>query len=184
MTIRIFPALALAGLLIAGGARAEERTFGKGVSEPDDLVPISQLLANPADYLDQTVRVQGDVVGICKKRGCWMELTSDQEFQTIQIKVEDGEIVFPMDLLGSTAIAEGVFTALPLTLEQTRAYLKHETECQGGKFDVESVTEAMTLYRIQGTGAIVRESEPIEEIEEPTLDDTTEEAAPDRAESS
>jgi hypothetical protein len=147
------------GLLGAGAPEAEERVYGKGVSDPEDLTLISELLEAPDKYLGETVRVEGAVVGVCKKRGCWMELASDKEFQTIQIKVEDGEIVFPMEIMGDAAIAEGVFTALPLTLEQSRRYMKHEAECQGGTFDPETVQEAMTLYRIQGTGALVRELE-------------------------
>jgi hypothetical protein len=158
-------------VLATSSLRAEERTYGKGVSEPEDLLLISELLADPAEYLDETVRVRGPVVGVCKKRGCWMELASDAEFQSIQIKVEDGEIVFPLEILGNVAIAEGVFTALPLTLEQTRNYLKHETECQGGTFDVDSVKEPMTLYRIQGTGALVQEPET-QESEETAPPDT------------
>lgn len=151
--------LVLALVLAAGASLAEDRTFGKGVSDASDVIPISTLLADPGEYLGKTVRVEGPVIGVCKARGCWMDLASDKEFQSIQIKVEDGEIVFPMDIMGQTAVAEGVLTALPLTLEQTRAYLKKETECQGGEFDVESVTEGMTLYRIQGTGAIVHPAE-------------------------
>lgn len=143
-------------LLSAPAFAGEERVFGKGVSS-EDTIAISELLAHPEDYLDKTVRVQGPVVGLCKKRGCWMDLGSDQEFQKITIKVKDGEIVFPANCLGEWAIAEGVFTALPLTREQAVRYLKHEAECQGETFDEASVPEDFVLYRIQGTGAVVRE---------------------------
>jgi hypothetical protein len=46
---------------------------------------------------------------------------------------------------------------LPLTREQAIRYLKHEAECQGEAFDEASVPEDFVLYRIQGTGAVVRE---------------------------
>jgi len=162
----------LALVLAAGTSLAEDRTFGKGVSDPADVTPISTLLADPGEYLGKTVRVEGPVIGVCKARGCWMDLASDKEFQSLQIKVEDGEIVFPMDIMGQTAVAEGVFSALPLTLEQTRVYLKKETECQGGEFDVDSITEPMTLYRIQGTGAVVHPA-----AEAPDADTAAEQAA-------
>ncbi len=147
--------------LLAAPALAdkEQRVFGKGVSS-EDTIAISELLAHPGDYLGKTVRVQGPVVGVCKKRGCWMDLGSDKEFQKITIKVEDGEIVFPVDCLGDWAIAEGEFSALPLTREQAIRYLKHEAECQGESFDEASVPEEFVLYRIQGTGAVVREIPP------------------------
>ena len=80
--------------------------------------------------------------------------------------LREGRPVALPERLGSVATAEGVFTALPLTLEQTRNYLQHEAQCQGEAFDVESIEEPMTLYRIQGTGAIVEEP-AVEETEEP-----------------
>ena len=74
--------------------------------------------------------------------------------------LEDGEIVFPASVLGQYAVAEGVLTALPLTQEQAQRYLAHEANCQGEEFDPETIgEEGMILYRIQGTGAVVREDE-------------------------
>ena len=163
--------------LLAGSAFAdEERVFGKGVSS-EDTIAISELLAHPEEYLGETVRVQGPVVGLCKKRGCWMDLGSDQEFQKITIKVKDGEIAFPPDCMGEWAIAEGVFSALPLTREQAIRYLRHEAECQGESFDEASVPEDFVLYRIQGTGAVVREIPPESETENEAEAEATAETA-------
>ena len=158
--------LALSTAAMAGPAA--ERTYGKGVSDPGDLVAISELLSNPDQYIDKTVRVSGSVVGVCKKRGCWMELASDQEFQSLQIKVEDGEIIFPMEMMGETAVAEGVFVGIPLTMEQTCNYMEHEAQCQGEKFDKASIKGPMTLYRIAGTGAIMVPSKA--DADEPAAD--------------
>jgi hypothetical protein len=168
-----FVAIAAAILMAPGAFAADEpeaRVFGKGVTDPSDTVPISQLLSNPEDYLDKTVRVSGAVVGVCKKRGCWMELASDKEFQTLQIKVEDGEIVFPMEIMGETAVAEGVFTGVPMTIEQTCAYLEQEASCQGKQFDRDAITEGMTFYRIDGVGALVTPAMDETEDESPAED--------------
>jgi len=131
------------------------KVFGKGVSAADTTL-VSELLGNPEHYLGETVRVQGPVVGCCKKRGCWIEIASDQEYQTVMLKVNDGEIVFPMEVIGETAIVEGVFEGVPMGYDQACAYLEHEAECQGKKFDKKEVpTEGITFYRIKGTGAVV-----------------------------
>ena len=47
--------------------------------------------------------IEGLVVEVCKARGCWMQLASDKEFQTMKIKVKDGVMVFPMSAKGKTA---------------------------------------------------------------------------------
>ena len=154
----------LALVLIAGcGGGASEKAaqpvagkvYGAGVSSAE-TVPVSELLANAEQHLGQTVRVQGPIVDVCKSRGCWINIASDQEMQIIQLKVEDNVIVFGPELVGETAIVEGVLEGIPLTYEQACAYLESEAKCQGEAFDVATVpAEGMTYYRIQGTGAVV-----------------------------
>jgi hypothetical protein len=153
--IMITGLLLAASVSWAGGAVAAEQTYGKGVSAPDTIL-VSELLASPAAHLGQTVRVEGTVVGVCKKRGCWVDLASDQPFQKITVKVDDGVIVFPPELMGQTLRAEGLLEAVPLSYENACAYLESEASCQGETFDKKSVPEeGITIYRIQGTGAVV-----------------------------
>ncbi|HOX25011.1 MAG TPA: DUF4920 domain-containing protein [Candidatus Krumholzibacteria bacterium] len=131
------------------------KIYGAGVSSGDTTL-VSALLAAPAVHLGETVRVQGPVVNVCKARGCWLELASDREQQKIMLKVNDGEIVFPPEILGETAIVEGVLEGIPLTYEEACAYLEQEATCQGETFDKTKVpAEGITFYRIKGTGAVV-----------------------------
>jgi len=133
----------------------EGKVYGHGVSAGSTL-PVSDVLAHPQDYLGQTVRVAGPVVGVCKHRGCWIEIASDQEQQKIQLKVDDGVIVFPPEIIGQQAMVEGVLEGIPLTHEQACAYLEQEATCQGETFDESTVpAEGITFYRIKGTGAVV-----------------------------
>jgi len=88
--------------------------------------------------------------------GCWMDLVGDGG-QKIRIKVNDGEIVFPKDASGKTAVAEGRFTKTVLTREQAVAQAQEEAKEMGRKFNPASVKSGMTLYQIQGTGAVVTE---------------------------
>jgi hypothetical protein len=160
MRARLFLILATlaVGLLLVTGAQASERVFGKGVSSNDTIL-VSELLDDADAYIGKTVRVEGTVVGCCKKRGCWIELASDREFEKIMLKVDDGEIVFPMEIIGETAVVEGVVEGIPMDYERACAYLEHEAECQGEKFEKSKVpAEGITFYRIKGTGAVVRES--------------------------
>lgn len=148
--------LAACGGADRGGQQAVAgKVYGAGVSAAD-TVKVSEVLANPERYLDQVVRVQGPIVNLCKHRGCWIEIASDQEMQTIQLKVEDNEIVFPPELVGKTAIVEGKLEGIPLTYEQACAYLEGEAKCQGEQFDPATVpAEGIVFYRIQGTGAVI-----------------------------
>ena len=131
---------------------------GKVYGEPlsgSDTTKISELIAAPDKYEGQTVRVEGLVTGVCEKRGCWMSIASDKEFEEVRIKVDDGVIVFPMEAKGKRAIAEGAFTVIEMTMEQTLAYKKHHAEEHQEEFDPSTVTEPLTYYQINATGAVI-----------------------------
>jgi hypothetical protein len=80
----------------------------------------------------------------------------DQEFQAIKIKVDDGVMVFPLDAKGKTATAEGTFTRIEVPAERVAEMKKHDAEEKGIPFDPKSVKGAEVIYRIDGTGAVVR----------------------------
>lgn len=122
-----------------------------------EVTSISQILDNHQDFLGDTVLVSGTVVDVCKKRGCWMEIASDSAFQSIKIKVKDGEIVFPMSAKGSTALVEGVVEQLVFTKEEVIEMEKHHAEKQDTKFDPSIITEGKTIYRICGIGVVIEE---------------------------
>lgn len=144
--------LALAAFAAAPAFAATK--YGKGVSEATP-VKLSELMARPDDYVGKVVKVEGLITEVCAKRGCWINVAGDVEFQTIRIKVEDGVIVFPMTDKGKKVVAEGTFRKTELTKEQAIAKAKHECEEKGTKFDPASVTGPAVVYQIQGTGAVV-----------------------------
>ena len=152
-TVRTTFAAAVIAALAAAPAFAATK-YGKGVSEATP-VKLSELMAKPDDYVGKVVKVEGLITEVCPKRGCWINVAGDKEFQTIRIKVEDGVIVFPMTDKGKKVVAEGTFTKAELTKEQAIARAKHECEEKGTKFDPASVTGPANVYQIQGTGAVV-----------------------------
>ena len=156
MKMKFICAMTMGLLLIAGCAKKQEvEKFGKDLTLKE-TVKISTLMDNMPQYVGKTVIVEGKIVEVCAKRGCWMELASDKEFQKIKIKVDDGEIVFPMTAKGKTAMAEGVVQAIELTQENALKYYEHQAEEKGEKFDPATVTGPVTIYQIKGSGAIIR----------------------------
>lgn len=145
-------------LILAAGAAFAGKQEGKAYGEPlngSDTIKISELVSTPDDYLGRTVRVEGLVNGVCEKRGCWMSLASDEEFQELRIKVDDGVIVFPVEAKGRRAVAEGVFTKIEMSMEQTLAYAKHHAEEHGEAYEPEKVTEPLVYFQVNATGAVI-----------------------------
>lgn len=137
------------GPLLAGTEYGEPLTL-------TELTPVSTILEAPDAWLGKRVLVKGMVVAVCESRGCWMDIASDREFEKIQIKVDDGVIVFPLSARGKEALVEGVVEELQLTYEQALEEARHKAEEHGTEFDPASVPQGpQTVYRIRGIGAVV-----------------------------
>jgi hypothetical protein len=157
---RVLPVSVVAFSILLGSALApalavEGKLYGKPLSG-SEITLISDLLETPDRYVGETVRVEGLVTRVCEKRGCWISLASDQEFQELRIKARDGVIVFPVQARGKKAVAEGVFTKIELDMEQTLRQKQHHAEEHGEAFDPASVTEPTVYYQINVTGAVIR----------------------------
>lgn len=133
-------------------AQSEEQKLGSEITLTEKT-KISEILANPESFIDKVVLVEGEVLDVCPNMGCWMELKSDSESGKIKIKVKDGEIVFPVEAIGKTALVEGKVYKLDLTQEEATEYFKHIAEESGKEFDESTVTGPMTIYQIKGLGA-------------------------------
>ena len=142
-------------------------SYGEGVTL-DQAIPIDTLIENADDYVGKTVRIDGVITGVCKMRGCWMQVTDKESGNGVRIKVEDGVIVFPYDSMGHEAAAEGVFEAIKLTPEQLEkanaAAHQHEDgktcdgegEGEGNLAGCDAPVVNEYVYMIKGTGAVIK----------------------------
>jgi hypothetical protein len=146
--------LAFAIVLLAVGLTASATTYGKAPGAGDP-VKLSEILSSPDKYVGKTVKVEGIITDVCAKRGCWMAIAGDKEFQSIRFKVDDGVIVIPIEAKGKKAIAEGTFTKIEMTKEQAIEHAKHLAEEQKRPFDPASVIGPTVTYQLTGTGAII-----------------------------
>jgi hypothetical protein len=137
-------------------ASAKGDVYGAGVDEMT-TVAISEILADPEAFDGKTVQVEGMVTDVCAKRGCWFEMAGKAPGEKARFKVQDGEMVFPMSAKGKSAVAQGKIVAQKLSLEETRAMEEHYATESGREFDPQSITEGKTVFRIEGTGAIIRD---------------------------
>ena len=136
-------------------AGSAEKVYGDGLTgaEPTEIYKI---LENPEGFEGKIVRVQGKVVEVCQRRGCWMDI--EDSTGRIQIKVDDGVIVFPTTAVDKTSIAEGKVEVLSLTKEQYVGWLEHLAEEKGEAFDSSVVGDPpYKIVRIRGTGAEIEE---------------------------
>lgn len=141
-------------LATAAAAVAKSEIFGSGVTL-EETTQVSAILDKPEAYAGKRVRIEGMILEVCAKRGCWVYVAGDRQGEKIQVKVNDGEIVFPMSLSGRMGIVEGIVEVLNISREEMIQYLQHLAEEKGQPFDPASV-KAERLIRIKGLGAEVQ----------------------------
>jgi len=146
-------AIIIASLVMFGftamAVAADMDRFGEGVTL-EKATPVSDLLEHPDQYMGKMVRVDGIVTGVCKKRGCWIQI-SDEDGKGVRIKVEDGVIVFPATSMGHRASAEGIFNGIPVAALEK----KHE-EHKGEKHEAcDGKPKGEMIYFIKGSGALI-----------------------------
>ncbi len=141
-------------LLAAPAAVAgQPELYGKGV-ELEEATPIADILADPDAFVGKTVRVEGGVLDVCPRKGCWIQVGDDAS--SLQVKVEDDVIVFPADAKGRLAAAQGVVEAIEMSRESYLGWLAHRAEEKGEAFDPETADLGPGPYRmirLRGTGA-------------------------------
>ena len=142
----LYALLATSLLLSAQAATLFGETVDKTV-----VIPVSQLLLQPANYLDKTVTISGTVDSVCSKQGCWMKFSTEDAAMPFRIKVRDGDMVFPLSSMGKTAYAHGRIQPLPMNLQASIDYLAEQAEKSGSVFDPTKVTEPVTLYQLVPT---------------------------------
>ncbi len=166
--MRAFPSLLVAAALlpvaVACGSAPDAKTTEATVAEQEaygepitlsEITHVSAILDAPEEFLGERVLVEGTVVEVCEMRGCWMDIASDREYEKIQIKVDDGVIVFPLTARGKSALVEGTVEKLELTYEEALEAARHQAEEHGTEFDPSTVTGPVTTYRIRGLGAVI-----------------------------
>lgn len=144
--------LFLLGATLLFTSQALAKTYGKGVSD-GELTAISAILDVPDQYLGKKVKIEGLIVEVCAKRGCWIYVAGDRPNEKIQVKVTDGEIVFPLSATGRVGIVEGIVEEVKLSREELIKYQQHLAEEKGKPFDPTSVAEGTRFIRLIGLGA-------------------------------
>jgi len=134
-----------------------EMKFGKELSLKES-VKISALLDKPADHVDKAVRVEGTIVDVCANKGCWMSLAGDKEFQKLMVKVDDGDMVFPMTAKGKFAVVEGVLYEKKIPVDKVAEAKAHTCTEKGEKAHESCAKVAKAVYLLKPTAVVIKDN--------------------------
>ncbi|MEW6062587.1 MAG: DUF4920 domain-containing protein [Bacteroidota bacterium] len=142
-------------LVLALSATAgEKKKYGKPLTLKEKT-PISVILSQPEKFDGKRVQVEGTVVGVCAKQGCWIKIAEGKDSASIRFKVEDGVIVFPTSLKGKQVVAEGIVSVKTQSKEELIQHVEKHAKEEGTTFDSSAVTGPQTTIQLQGEGVVV-----------------------------
>jgi hypothetical protein len=141
-------------LFVTVSLAGDGKKYGKALTLKA-TTKISEILAKPEAYNGKRLLVEGNIVDVCKERGCWIKIASDKEFESLTFKVDDGVIVFPLDAKGKKAHGEGVLSVKTFTKEQLIESGKKHAEKEKTEFDPASIKGPKTVIMLKGEGAVI-----------------------------
>jgi len=132
----------------AASAGAKTTVHGSAIT-PGHEVELAKVLASPRDFEGKTVTVAGDVRRVCKKMGCWMELSTDKSDAAPGCRVFFGAHQFfvPKDSDGSQARVQG-----EVQVKQVQADFVEHLEQEGASFKAKNADGTADEVRLVATG--------------------------------
>ncbi|MFC6999762.1 DUF4920 domain-containing protein [Rufibacter roseus] len=128
----------------AGVTYGKKVTAKKAIKMPE----LDQKLATDSVF---TGKVEGTVVEVCKKKGCFMKVARTNG-EPIMVKFTDYAFFMPQDIVGKTVVLEGVAKVKETSVER----LKHFAEDAGkSKEEIAAITEPKKDIEIVADGVLV-----------------------------
>ncbi len=120
------------------------------VITPDGAMEAKYLETKMQGKDEYPAKVKGRVTAVCKVKGCWMEMATENE-KTFRVRFKDYGFFVPMELVGKDVAIQG--TAYHDTT--TVAMLRHYAEDAGkSKAEIEKITEPEITLLFMADGVI------------------------------
>ena len=121
--------------------------------DESQLVQASELLAHPEQHLSGPILVEGRVVDVCQKAGCWMVIAEGE--QTMRVLMKDHDFSVNKQGAGSTCRIEGIVEVKVLDPKEV-AHLESESAALELMPERRAVDNKM--YQFIASGVAMKES--------------------------
>lgn len=124
--------------------------FGTTITA-ENATAVAELPTIMADKQLADVKIEGKVLDVCPKKGCWLSLEMPDKSITF-VKFKDYGFFVPLELIGKTVVLEGQAKKI----ETSVAELKHYAEdAKRSKEEIDAITEPKKEIRVTAVGVLV-----------------------------
>ena len=120
----------------------------------DQTVDIAKVLAEPAKYDGQTLRIRGTIKEVCKSMGCWIKVGGGESKETLFVSFScpiEGKLI-PGDALSKTVVVEGVLKVAEISQDTARHYAE---DAGASKEEIDAIKGPQKQVKIASPGARV-----------------------------
>lgn len=135
---------------------SDESSFGEKITA-DDAISLANLMEEMEKTDSMQVKVRGTVEDVCQKKGCWMNIVSEETDDKMFVKFKDYGFFMPLDIAGREVIMDGYALKEITSVDELRHYAE-----DAGKSaeEIAAITEPEKSLKFMASGVIlVDESE-------------------------
>lgn len=147
--------LSLAFCLLATALFAQDtvlngQSFGEGV-KPGDLKETSKIKAYMDGKDSLQMKIRGEVIEVCKKKGCWMTLKMP-DGETMRVTFKDYAFFMPKDIAGKTVAINGIARKQIISVEKLRHYAEDARQTPA---EIAKITNPKNEIAFEAKGVVI-----------------------------
>ncbi|MFD2285547.1 DUF4920 domain-containing protein [Pedobacter petrophilus] len=149
---KIIISLSFCLFAIAGYAQTAYtgRKFGEEV-KPGEVKPAAKMEAAMGNKTTADMKIQGKVVDVCKKKGCWMTLEMPNG-DPMRVTFKDYAFFMPMDIVGKNVVLDGLAKKQTISVETLRHYAE---DAKKTPEEVAKITDPKKEVAFEAKGVVI-----------------------------
>lgn len=128
------------------------KAFGDGVA-PGNVITTADINAKLGDSLKRDMKVSGEVVVVCKKKGCFMTLKMPNN-ETMFVNFKDYAFFMPMDIAGKKVVIDGFAERKTTSVEDLKHYAE---DAKKSAEEIAKITEPKKEIVFEAKGVVILE---------------------------
>jgi len=125
--------------------------YGRGITK-DGAIGIQQLEAKLTADSIYVGKVEGKVVEVCKKKGCFIRILREGNGDPVLVRFKDYGFFMPQDIVGKTIVLEGEANVREISVAQQQHFAVDAGKDAG---EIANITEPKVDINIIANGVVV-----------------------------
>jgi len=124
--------------------------FGEEV-KPGDVKPAAKMEAAMGDKKTVDMKIEGKVLDVCKKKGCWMTLAMPNG-DPMRVTFKDYAFFMPMDIVGKKVVLDGLAKKQTISVETLRHYAE---DAKKTPEEIAKITDPKKELAFEAKGVVI-----------------------------